>query len=74
MSPASAGDILKTYLVKALEKTGNLIDKSVDIVMEQAPILVHEVLNWYFAYNLIWFIAGIIGIITLAVLDVKFHR
>lgn len=56
---ASVDEILKTYLIKALDNTGNLIDKSVDLVMEQAPILVNEVLHWYFAYNLIWFIVGI---------------
>lgn len=56
---ASYGDILKHYMVAALEKTGNLVDKSVDLVMEQAPILIQEVLHWYFAYNLILFIIGI---------------
>ena len=56
----STDEILKTYLIKALDNTGNLIDKSVDMVMEQAPILVNEVLHWYFAYNLLWFIVGLV--------------
>lgn len=55
-----AGDILATYLIKALDKTGNAVEKSVDMVMEQAPLLVHEMLNWYFTYNLIQFVAGIV--------------
>jgi len=54
----SYDEILKGYLVKALEQTGNLIDKSVDIVMQQAPILVQEMLHWYFAYDLIKMIIG----------------
>jgi hypothetical protein len=57
---ASYGDVLQGYLIKALEKTGNVIDKSVDMVMEQAPILVKEVLQWYFAYNLIQLIMGLV--------------
>lgn len=57
---ATSGDILTGYLIKALEKTGNLVDKSVDMVMEQAPLLVQEMLRWYFAYNLILFISAIV--------------
>lgn len=71
---ASTDEILKTYLVKALEKTGNLVDKSVDIVMEQAPILVQEVLHWNFAYNLILFVFAIISFIILIVIDRKAYN
>lgn len=70
-SGSSYEDILKTYLITALEKTGNLVDKSVDMVMEQAPILMQEVLHWYFAYNLILFILGLIVLIAIAVIDYK---
>lgn len=66
--------ILKQYLIKALESTGNLIDKSVDMVMQQAPILVQEVLHWYFAYNLILFILGLIMLGVLAFLNFKFYK
>jgi len=64
---ATYGHILQGYLIKALEKTGNVIDKSVDMVMEQAPLLVQEVLHWYFAYNLIQFIVGLVIVIIVVV-------
>ncbi len=59
----SSSEILQGYLIKALDKTGNLVDKAVDMVTEQAPLLIQEVLKWYFAYNLILFILGIVVII-----------
>ena len=56
-------EILKQYLITALEKTGNVLDKSVDMIMEQAPILIQEILHWYFAYNLFLTIAGALLIV-----------
>jgi hypothetical protein len=71
---STANDILKTYLIKALDKTGNLVDKAVDMVQEQAPILVHEVLQWYFAYNLIMFIIGLALVIGVFVMNYKHYK
>lgn len=59
----SSSDVLNAYLIDALTKTGNTIDKSVDMVMEQTPALVSETLHWYFTYNLMLCIASIIIII-----------
>jgi len=56
----SSSDLLTVYLGKALEKTGNVIDKAVDMVQEQAPLLVHEVLVWYGTLGLIKFITAVL--------------
>lgn len=52
--------ILKGYLIRALEASNNVVDKAVDTVMEQTPLLVDEVLRWYFTYNLITFLFAIV--------------
>lgn len=67
----TANGILTTYLVKALDKTGNVIDKAVDMVQEQAPLLVHEVLQWYFTYNLIMFIIALTIVLALIIINYK---
>ena len=64
-------DMLKGYLLTALQKTGNVMDKAVDMVIEQTPILVQEILHWYFAYNLIICITSILGIGLIIWLNVK---
>lgn len=51
---------IEPLLIKALEATGNAVDKAVDVVQEQAPILVHEMMTWYFVYNLIQAIASVV--------------
>lgn len=63
----SSTEILQVYLIRALDKTSNMVDKAVDMVTEQSPILIQEVLKWYFAYNLILFVCG------LAVLGLGFY-
>lgn len=69
-----SNEILKGYLIKALEATGNVVDKAVDMVQTQAPILVQEVLHWYFAYYLIMFILAIVGLIAMIVIDKKIYK
>ena len=67
----SSDEILKQYLIKALDKTGNMVDSAIDIVQQQVPLLINEVLHWYLTYDLIKFICGIIIIIFVIFLNIK---
>lgn len=52
-------ELLK-QLVPIMEITKNGVIKAVDIIQEQAPILVKEILAWEFASSLITFLIGVI--------------
>ena len=60
-------DPFKDYLLKALEASGNMIDKALDIVQTQAPLIVEELLKWNFIYSLSMFIFGILIIIIASI-------
>lgn len=68
------GDVLADKLLKAMDATGNAVDKAVDFVMEQTPLLVQEVLHWYFAYYLIMFILGFVVVGALAYLTYRTNK
>jgi hypothetical protein len=53
-------EIFKGMIVKAMEASGSAIEQAVDVVQTQAPILVGEMLTWYFIYNLLLALLGLL--------------
>lgn len=52
----------KEILLNAIEKAGGYIDKGIDLAINEAPLIINELLRWNMAYHSIIFAIGI-GII-----------
>ena len=61
-------------LGKFLQSTLDTAEKVGEFAVAQLPELVQQALNWYFAYGLIQFVAGIALAIFAIVVDVKLFK
>jgi hypothetical protein len=61
-------------LGKFLQSTLDTAEKVGEFAVAQLPELVQQALNWYFAYGLIQFVAGVALAIFAIVVDVKLFK
>ena len=61
-------------LGKFLQSTLDTAEKVGEFAVAQLPELVQQALNWYFAYGLIQFVAGVALAIFVIVVDVKLFK
>lgn len=69
---------MKDELIKAIlpiiETTKEGIAKGVDILMEQSPLLVKELMAWKFTISLVGFCAGILLLVSVIIIIKKASR
>jgi hypothetical protein len=61
-------------LARFINGTLDAADKVGQFAMTELPQFITEALHWYFAYNLILFVAGVAAAIVLLVVDYKLFK